>query len=195
MAMHNELWFPSVIWSAIINNVDNIALKKYAYERQKEDEGRKISNAGGWQSNDIPAGACPEVDNLVKTLNNELVEICNQTALNPVQIYNIWININPPGSFNLAHHHMGAMFSGVYYVDADPQQCNIIFERGDNAEYHVRPHNIQKVNYYNSQSCTYAAKTGALYIFPSWLKHHVQANRANKDRISISFNYGEPFQV
>ena len=29
---------------------------------------------------------------------------------------------------------MGAMFSGVYYVDADPQQGNIIFERGDNAE-------------------------------------------------------------
>ena len=32
MAMHNELWFPSVIWSAVINNVDNGALKKFAYD-------------------------------------------------------------------------------------------------------------------------------------------------------------------
>ena len=45
MAMHNELWFPSVIWSAVINNVDNGALKKFAYDKIKEDpQGRQISN-------------------------------------------------------------------------------------------------------------------------------------------------------
>ena len=38
MAMHNELWFPSVIWSAVINNVDNGALKKFAYDKIKEDD-------------------------------------------------------------------------------------------------------------------------------------------------------------
>ena len=42
--MHNELWFPSVIWSAVINNVDNGALKKFAYDKIKEDD--KISILG-----------------------------------------------------------------------------------------------------------------------------------------------------
>ena len=54
MAMHNELWFPSVIWSAVINNVDNGALKKFAYDKIKEDpQGRQISNNKGYQSVDI----------------------------------------------------------------------------------------------------------------------------------------------
>jgi hypothetical protein len=29
-----------------------------------------------------------------------------------------------------------------------------------------------------------------MYVFPSWLKHSVQPNKTDKDRISISFNYG-----
>ena len=47
------------------------------------------------------------------------------------------------------------------------------------------------MNYFNSTRATYAAKTGALYIFPGWLKHSVQGNQSHTDRISMSFNFGE----
>ena len=69
-------------------------------------------------------------------------------------------------------------------------QGNIQFERSDNAEYHL-PLYIEKPNYFNSTRATYAGKTGGLYIFPGWLKHSVQGNQSNTDRISISFNFGE----
>tara|TARA_Y100000389_G_scaffold200679_1_gene241661 strand:- start:132 stop:719 length:588 start_codon:yes stop_codon:yes gene_type:complete len=194
MAMHNELWFPSVIWSAVINNVDNSALKKFAYAKIKEDpNGRKISNNKGYQSIDIRPKENAEIDQLVHILDREISEISQQTGVRMPKLYNIWVNVNYPGSSNNLHHHIGAMFSGVYYVDSDPNlnQGNISFQRGDNAEYHIPSTMIDKVTYFTAQQSNYASSTGGLFIFPGWLKHQVGTNDSNKDRISISFNYGE----
>jgi uncharacterized protein (TIGR02466 family) len=190
MAMHTELWFPSVIWSAIIHMVDNNELKKWAYERQKNDPGNFISNYGGWQSSSIKLGECDQIDKLVKHLNKEINECCIQVGLPELELYNIWININSPRDYNVLHNHIGSVLSGCYYVDAHPEQGNIEFDRSDNADYHI-PTNITKTTYFNATRATYAAKTGALYIFPSWLKHSVQGNRSKTDRISVAFNYGE----
>lgn len=189
MAMHTELWFPSVIWSASTHVVNNHELMEFAYQKRNADKGRVISNHGGWQSSDIQAGECNEIDRLVKHLNVEINECANQVGLNDLKIYNIWININPTGSYNHLHNHVGSVFSGVYYVQAVPEQGNIQFERNDGAEYHL-PANVAKETYFSCTRATYAAKTNALYIFPSWLKHSVQGNYTKEDRISISFNYG-----
>jgi len=190
MAMHTELWFPTVIWSAMIHKVNNDEIKSWAYEKQKQDTGRVISNYGGWQSNDIQAGECSAIDKLIAHLNTEIKECANQVGLPELELYNLWVNINPSGSYNHLHNHVGSVLSGSYYVDATPEQGNIQFERNDNAEYHI-PTNVLKETYYTSTRATYAAKTGALYIFPGWLKHSVQGNFTKQDRISIAFNYGE----
>ena len=190
MAMHTELWFPSVIWSAVIHAVDNSELKKFAYDRKKIDSGRSVSNFNGYQSSDILSGDHAQIDRLVVYLNQEIAVCAKQVGLPQLEIQNIWLNINPPGAYNELHHHLGSVLSGVYYVDAKDQQGNIQFERTDGAEYHI-PEKIEQETYYTCTRATYAAKTGALYVFPSWLKHSVQGNRSNADRISISFNYGE----
>jgi uncharacterized protein (TIGR02466 family) len=190
MAMHTELWFPSVIWSSIIHIIDNKEIKKFAYEKSKQEPGRLISNYKGYQSNDLQAGECTQIDKLVSHLNEEVNTCAKQVGMNELEIANIWFNINPPNSYNHLHSHVGSILSGVYYVDASPEQGNIQFERNDGGEYHI-PENIEKPTYYTSTRATYAAKTGALYIFPGWLKHSVQGNTSQSDRISISFNYGE----
>jgi len=193
MAMHTELWFPQVIWSAVIHIVDNYELKNWAYDRRKNDIGRTISNYGGWQSNDILTGQNEQIDKLVNHLNHEVTNITRQVSLPPLEIKNIWININPPGSYNQLHNHADAVLSGVYYIEAGQKQGNIQFERSDNAEYHL-PEYMEKITYFNATRATYAGKTGALYIFPGWLKHSVEGNQSNSDRISISFNYGEKIE-
>ena len=190
MAMHTELWFPSVIWSSVIHVVDNAEVKSFAYNLQETNQGRTVSNYNGFQSQDIKSGDCPAIDRLVKLLNDEMNTCANQVGMTNLEIQNIWININPPSSYNHLHNHVGSVLSGVYYVDATPEQGNIQFERNDNAEYHI-PTKVAKETYYTSTRATYAGKTNALYIFPSWLKHSVQGNKSNNDRISISFNYGE----
>ena len=98
-------------------------------------------------------------------------------GLNDVELYNIWININPPGSYNHLHSHVGSVFSGVYYVDAVNEHEEYV-ERNDGAEYHI-PVDIKQATYYTSTRATYAAKTNALYIFPGWLKHSVQGNKTS----------------
>jgi uncharacterized protein (TIGR02466 family) len=190
MAMHTEMWFPTVIWSAMTHFVDNKELKSWAYLRKKDDAGRKISNYNGYQSSDLHAGDNQQIDNLITYLNKEMYACTKQVGLPELEIYNIWLNINPPGSYNELHNHQDSVLSGVYYVESNPQQGNIQFERSDNADYHL-PANVEKDTYFTSTRATYAAKTGALYIFPSWLKHSVQGNNSNADRISVSFNYGE----
>jgi uncharacterized protein (TIGR02466 family) len=190
MAMHTELWFPQVIWSSIVHVIDNYKFKHWAYDRKVNDIGRRISNFGGYQSNDILRGQCEEVDKLVTFLNKEITQICRQVSLPDLEIKNIWLNINPPGSYNELHNHADAILSGVYYIDAGPKQGNINFQRTDGAEYHL-PEHCEKTTYFNASKAVYAAKTGALYIFPSWLKHSVDGNQSNTDRISVSFNYGE----
>ena len=67
MAMHTELWFPTVIWSAMTHFADNSELKRWAYEKQKTDPGRVISNYKGFQSSDITLGENPEIDKLEHT--------------------------------------------------------------------------------------------------------------------------------
>lgn len=190
MAMHTELWFPSVIWSSVIHVVDNGEVKSFAYNKQKENQGRAISNFGGYQSQDIKSGECHAIDRLVKLLNDEMNTCANQVGMKNLEIQNLWININPPGSYNHLHNHVGSVLSGVYYVEAGENQGNIQFERNDGAEYHI-PEDIAQTTYYTSTRATYAGKTNALYIFPSWLKHSVQGNFSKTDRISVSFNYGE----
>lgn len=190
MAMHTELWFPSVIWSAMTHFADNAELKSWAYQKQKADPGRVISNYGGYQSSDIRRGESSEIDKMISYLDKEVSACAQQVGLPELEIYNLWLNINPPGSYNHLHNHKDSVLSGVYYIDAVPEQGNIQFERTDGADYHI-PARVVKDTYYTSTRATYAAKTGALYIFSGWLKHSVQGNRTNSDRISIAFNYGE----
>lgn len=188
--MHTELWFPSVVWSAIIHCVDNKELKKFAYDRKLNDVGRTVSNYNGYQSSDLLNGDHPQIDRLVEYLDKEISSCAKQVGLPRLKLYNMWININPPGAYNHLHNHLGSVLSGVYYVEATENQGAIQFERNDGAEYHI-PEYVEKETYYTSTRATYACKTGALYIFPGWLKHSVQGNRSNSDRISVSFNYGE----
>ena len=189
MAMHTELWFPQVIWSKVATDlIDNQELKRWAYERKQNDVGRVVSNFGGFQSSDILPKDNSQIDILVEHLDKEVNWCSQQVGLPEMQITNIWLNINPPGSYNHLHNHIGAVFSGVYYVHGEENQGNIQFERMDGAEAFL-PEYVAKQTYYSASRATYPCKTDGLYIFPGWLKHSVQGNQTNIDRISISFNY------
>ena len=188
MALTAEQWFPSVIWSGLLSGIDNNAIETFAYDRKLTDPGGTVSNYLGWQSNSIKQMDSEEFDKFVQILDTEIQNCAVQSGLPELQIQNIWININQPGAYNHLHNHAGAILSGVYYVKSDPEQGNIFFERGDNAEYFLPP--IENPNYFTSTATTYKAMTDAVYIFPGWLKHSVQPNLTKEDRISISFNYG-----
>jgi len=189
MSLKVEAWFPQLIWSGLLENTHNDELEKFAYERKEADTGVSNSNYIGWQSGSIHFNDNETFDKLIEAITGHIEECRQLVDLPEIQLYNTWININSPGAYNHLHNHPMALFSGVYYVKSNEEQGNIFFERSDGAEYFLPP-NVPKHNYFNGSATSYRAITGALYIFPGWLKHSVQPNRTDEDRISISFNYG-----
>ena len=188
MPLKAEAWFPSLIWSGLLDNTHNDKIKSFAYERKEQDKGVELSNYIGWQSSSIRQGDNETFDRLVESISSNVEDCRKLVELPELQLYNIWININTPGAYNALHNHPGSVLSGVYYVESTEEQGNIFFERSDNAQYFLPP--VSQTNYFNGTATSYKAITGAMYVFPSWLKHSVQPNKTVKDRISISFNYG-----
>ena len=162
-------------------------------ERLKDSKGVVKSNLGGWQSGNI---ACPDTS---FSFLFEIETICQEIAKNELlidkQIYldYAWININQKHHLNQTHSHANNVLSGVYYIKT-PEGCgNIQFWHpavdlmSRDWDFNFQS-NFNTYNTYNSSKWGLPAKEGMLYIFPSWLKHFVDPNMSDEERISISFN-------
>ncbi len=199
MINDSDVLFPHVIWKGNIDNLDNNVIKEYALEKIKNKRKNPLmKDERPWDSTDLFLEECSQVKKLVDKLNDCMALICEDVGFHAVQLYNIWINRNPPGVENPVHTHLhhdgrlGALFSGVWYLDADENldQGDIIFERSDKSEMHIPKLLIKEVTSYNIPRTQYKSKLNDLYIFNSWIPHRVSKNNSDKDRFSISFNYG-----
>ena len=160
-------------------------------ERRKNSKGVIKSNLGGWQSDNIiypdsPFFFLQDIEKICQEVAKDVLKINKSVFLN-----NAWININQKDNLNQVHTHPNNILSGVYYVKT-PEKCgNIIFrhpgfdmmERDWEDIVSDSDHNV-----YNSDTWWLPAKANTLYIFPSWIKHSVQPNMSDEERISISFN-------
>ena len=162
MSLQCEVLFPTYVWSKPLT-IDNSQLRVFSYQLKEISLGCVISNKGGWHSKDLVGGMCESLDNLVSCIDDTIQEIVLKTNLGSLEMSNAWININPPGSYNASHHHLGSVLSGVYYIDATANQGNIQFERKDNAEYHIPLDKVEHIRY-TSTRASYAAKTYALHF-------------------------------
>ena len=183
-----DVWFANIVWQTQLNIENSILLKK-AKELELYTSSVNLTNQGnGYQSKSLGEDVT-EVKEFVTILNQVAEKACNSVQLPKLNFFNMWFNINYPGSYNLLHNHHGAILSGVYYVDVpDANMGNIEFLRGDDYEYYMPQ--LKKYNQFTSQKASYTPKTGMLLLFPAWLKHQVLSNKSEKERVSISFNYG-----
>jgi len=169
-------------------NYDLNKLKKFSLNLEKKHKGRKLSNVGGFQSNNLDLNI-KELNNLIKDfifLSNEAGKFFK--IKNTLQIKNLWININRYKDFNSLHNHPFSIFSGAFYIKT-PNNCgNIVFKNEYEIENFLTKDMVSEENIYNSSSWFLPVKENVLYIFPSWLKHYVEPNLSKEDRISISFN-------
>jgi len=192
MEIKSDNWFPSTIWSTDLPNIDNKKIADFAQNLKCQDPaGVQNTNYSGWQSKFLDSKrADPELIKLASVLNSIVEQIRTECGLPRLDLYNIWININGKGSYNSIHNHREAIISGCYYVHVPKNSGNIEFYRNDEAEYYI-PSNLSAFNYFNSTKVIYESKNGQALFFPSWLKHSVQGNQSDEERISIAFNYGK----
>jgi uncharacterized protein (TIGR02466 family) len=171
-------------------NLDLNILNNYCLEYEKNDNGRILSNFGGFQSNDLDLNIpiVNELSNLI--LNNVSYVSKNYFKFSQLlNITNIWFNINRYKDNNNKHIHPNSLFSGVFYSKIPDNSGYIKFFNSESAEVFLANVNIIEYNKYNSSSFRLKPEVSFLHIFPSFLSHCVEPNLSKtEERISFSFN-------
>jgi uncharacterized protein (TIGR02466 family) len=171
-------------------NHDLNLLTDFCYEQQSKNNGRVLSNLGGWQSNDL--------DDENKTLSNLKNTIFQHVdwyskkfnMTKNLKLNNFWININGFKDSNITHFHPNNILSGVFYIKVPEDSGQIKFHNpaSDLIE-SCLTNFVSQYNIINSACWTFEPEENMLLMFPSFLKHSVLPNMNKTDkRISISFN-------
>ena len=165
-------------------DLDISRLQTFCNLHQNTDEGRVVSNTGGYQSNNLFLDDI-SLQPLVKEIfAKAFIGQDNQT------IVDLWFNISLYKDTNAIHRHVGCDISGVYYVKT-PNECGnikFIHPAQDILDWYYKE-KPKELNSYNSDMWWMPAEVNNLYLFPSWLKHLVEPNRNEvEERMSIAFN-------
>jgi uncharacterized protein (TIGR02466 family) len=171
--------------------LDNAGIAKFCLERKKASAGRVVSNGGGWQSDNLDAGA-PELAELFGEVQKKLDEVHRAFEFNPSTrqvITEAWININQKGHFNYSHDHPGSLFSGVYYVKGGADKGELELKTPITPHtYTISGEMVGGFNAFTGHAMVIPPVTGDLLIFPAWLLHRVNMSQSDEERISIAFN-------
>ena len=170
-------------------DLDVSSIEKFCLDYQDKNEGRYVSNEGGYQA-EFPVDT-KQIKPLIDEITKYATTFVGAYSLNvDFVIDQIWMNINGFKDYNILHNHPMSIFSGVYYIKA-PENCgNIKFEHPaiDVLSFAHSEFNFTEWNKFNSSVHWQPAEENILYLFPGWLKHRVESNLSNENRISMSFN-------
>ena len=190
--MIKEYFFPTIIYIKDLPNANelNPYLEKHILDWSNQDKGVSKTNVNGWHSQ-TDMNQRKEYEPLIQELFQMQNEIIEEEHLDiEPRLGNMWANINPPGGYNQSHLHPNSLFSGAYYVKAQPnsgrlslmdprpgvQQCMPNRKPGN------LPRELWRETYYDPIP-------GRFIMFPSWMWHKVEPNQSNDIRISVSFNF------
>lgn len=186
--VYEQLWFATPVWECPVSGIDNDEIKQYCLKVREKKPGITISNRGGWHSNELLFPVPDSLQTLIDDMTVFVNDVCYRYTGTQLKFGNLWININGHHDYNLLHDHQKSVLSGVYYVDVpDENMGDLVLHRGDNAEFFLK--DINEMTMANALSCAKPPKTSTFYLFPSWIKHHVERNESDKERISVAFNF------
>ena len=181
--------FITSIWDVNLNfNLDS--LKKEINEITKEDEGRIVSNQGGYQSKNIDIQKYTHINFLSQAILTNSDSFKKELNLKgKLILQNMWINKNYFKDYNILLNHPNSFISGVYYVQCPKESGAITFENpaADGIGY-VWNEKIIDYNNHTSSVWNMTPKPNRLLLFPSFLKHCVKPNLNKEERVSLSFN-------
>ncbi len=101
----------------------------------------------------------------------------------------LWVNVMAEGGSHTSHIHPNAVISGTYYVAVPEGAGPIVFEDPRLAMLMAAPPRKANAPREFRNHISETPKAGTLMLWESWLRHEVPLNRAEGNRISVSFNY------
>jgi len=177
---HNIFSIP--IWGFILNDqqYQTQDYTDYILAMAEKEPSAKKSNFGGWQSRDN----IHETEGIFREFTSSLNKIANNILCDykcrPVEVKEMWANVNGPYCYNGAHTHSGIL-SGVFYLKTPPNSGKLVL---------INPAVRSDGHFLRASNYPITPEKLACIMFPSWLEHYVESNLSNDIRISISFNVG-----
>jgi uncharacterized protein (TIGR02466 family) len=191
-----RLWWATPVWECPVEDIDNKSIAEYCYKVRDEKPGVNISNKGGWHSGELITPIPPALDQLFNDLTIFVNDVPQRyIGTSNLVLGNWWININGKYDYNESHDHQNSVLSGTYYVQVPEENMgDLILHRGDNAEFFLTSKVEREQTMANAMAIPCPVKESMFYLFPSWVKHSVERNESDKERISIAFNFVSPNQ-
>ena len=100
----------------------------------------------------------------------------------------MWVNVLSEGGSHSSHIHTNAVLSGTYYVKSPEGAGPIVFEDPRHALMMAAPPRKSSAPRPLRTYVSQQPSPGLLVLWESWLRHEVPLNRAEGERISVSFN-------
>jgi len=103
------------------------------------------------------------------------------------KIIQMWANRQPKGGSVRSHLHGTMPITGVLYVNAKQGMGNIVIENPLENVLVSQPmdYRAQAFMHYEVE-----VQTGDFIMFPGWMRHYVQENTLDEERIVIGMNFG-----
>ena len=156
----------------------------------------KFGEAKGWGPNSHSLSEKPfdsnclydnDCTNTLKFMHRCIMEYLRYLDATPVPyiISNAWITKTTKGKFAYSHSHGFSDISGVYYINTNGEDGNLMLEN---------IHDAFAGNYiYNAMGriggrVPAPLCNGILLMWPSNIRHQTQENTTDNDRFSLSFN-------
>jgi uncharacterized protein (TIGR02466 family) len=143
--------------------------------------------------NDLPRRASVFAD-LKRKLDRHVAAFARELAFDlgagRLKLDSLWVNILKPGAAHSGHIHPHSVISGTVYVATPPGASALKLEDPRLPLMMAAPPRLADAPQDRQAFVYLQPAPGTLYLWESWLRHEVPANRARRERISISFNYG-----
>ena len=101
------------------------------------------------------------------------------------EITEMWGNKQKPGQHFKTHTHFNNIFSGTFHLNEHEKFPCLKFFRPVENTFDLF---TDEYNQFNQGSFSVPTKKDGLVIFPAWLRHGVDTNEADIDRLGIAFN-------
>ena len=108
---------------------------------------------------------------------------------NKFYMCNSWGTIQKKGNYHPNHKHPNAIFSSVFYVEAQDSFIKFFSEKSIIQEGFFFRYDIENYNVYNSSSWELSVGSGDILFFPGQLSHESKVHELSSERIIIGSSY------
>jgi uncharacterized protein (TIGR02466 family) len=180
--------FPTFVWKAQLKPEVHGDLNAAILRKLDAIVPPDLAAGGGWQSG-YGLHTLDEFRPLISCICRAVEQVLDFLRIRSArfEVTGCWANVNCPGAAHKMHAHPNNFLSGVYYVQVQEGADTINFHDPRPQTAIMRPP-VTELTVYNTDQVVVNVQKGTLLLFPAWLPHSVDANRSDRQRISISFN-------